>query len=177
MTETPESAGHDSEDHNAGAVPERNEKRTVEETTAEPYDAASSNEPTLDAESVDGEDPEAVVPGDHVWPMACHLGLFANAFCFMGIFVPLLIRENARKVDPEVEHHAKEALNFQLNVLGVFIALLFLGILSNFCVLLFPAWLGLFALMIVSSAYAVIAAMKASEGKRFRYPYIKRIIN
>ena len=177
MTETPDSASPDPEPHNAGAVPEQNEKPAVEETNAEPYDPGSSNEPTVDAEATDEHDPEAIVPGDHAWAMACHLGVFGNAFCLLGIFVPLLIREHARKIDPEVEHHAKEALNFQLNVVPLFILLLFLALFSGACPLFAPAWLGLFALVVATTGYAIVAAMKASEGKRYQYPYIKRLID
>jgi len=180
MTENPESASPESpEPNDAGATNDfgAGAEKPAEEAQAEPYDASASNEPTVDAEPTDAEDPEFAVPGEHPWAMACHLGLFANIFCGLGIVVPLLIREKARKIDPEVEHHAKEALNFQLNVVPLFIGLLFLALFSGACPLFAPAWLGLFALVIASTGYAVVAAMKASEGKRYSYPYIKRVIN
>ncbi len=150
--------------------------RPVEEAQAEPYDATASNEPTVDAQPPE-EEPEVVVPGEHPWGMACHLAIFANAFCLVGLVLPLIIREKARKQDPEVEYHAKEALNFQLNVIPIALVLIFLMAVSKVCVLFAPAWLVLPLLVIATTGYAVIAALKASEGKRYRYPYIKRFIN
>lgn len=180
MTENTEPASPDPNDAGTPNEPAAAEptKQPVEEAKAEPYDAAASNEPTIDAQATaDEEDPEAVVPGDHPWAVACHLGLFVNPFCLLGILVPLIIREKARKIDPEVEFHAKEALNFQLNVVPLFILLAFLAASASGCPLLLPAILGLPVLIIASTGYAVIAAMKASEGKRYRYPFIKRMID
>lgn len=182
MTENPESANPEPNDAGGEPTPAEPEKKLAEETRAEPYNAAASNEPTIDAQASDAEspeeeDPEFAVPGDHPWAVACHLGVFANAFCLLGILVPLLIREKARSIDPEVEHHAKEALNFQLNVVPLFIILTFLAFSTRACPLFAPAILGLPVLMIATVGYAAVAAMKASEGKRYRYPFIKRLID
>lgn len=173
MTETPDPA--------AEPTPEP-EKKPAEEAHAEPYDASASDGPTVDAESSESEptdDPEYSVPGEHPWAMACHLALFANFFFLVGLFIPLLIRETKRSEDPEVDYHAKEALNFQLNVVPLAIVLIVLSLLAtgSNCILLAPACLGLPALVVAATGYAVIAAMKASEGKRYRYPFIKRLID
>ena len=171
MTETPDPA--------AEPTPEP-EKKPAEEAHAEPYDAAASDGPTVDTQSSESDptdDPEYSVPGEHPWAMACHLAIFANFFFLVGLFIPLLIRETKRGEDPEVEFHAKEALNFQLNVIPLAIVLIVFSLLAPQCVLLAPACLGLPALVIAGTGYSVIAAMKASEGKRYRYPFIKRLID
>jgi uncharacterized Tic20 family protein len=158
---------------------EEPEKRPAQEVPAEPYDAAASDEPTVDtsAEQPEEEDPERVVPGEHPWAMACHLAVFANFFFLAGLFIPLLIRELKRSEDPEVEYHSKEALNFQLNVVPLGILMVVLVLMTEVCPLMAPACLGLPALVIAATGYAVIGAMKASEGKRYRYPFIKRLID
>ena len=161
------------------------EPQPAEEAKAEPYDASTSDEPTYDTsakvDSDETEEEEQVVEGDHPWPMACHLSVFANIFVcipFGGLLLPFIIRETKRKEDPEIAYHAKEALNFQINVLPLALLLFFMGCLGvKGCWLFAPALLGFVALIVVSSVYAIIAAMAASEGRRYKYPYIVRVID
>ena len=153
------------------------ERPRAEEARTEPYDAAEAGGPTVDTTASDPAEEEAV-EGEHPWPVTCHLSLFANVFAPMAAVVgPVLIREWKRKEDPEVDWHAKEALNFQLNVIPAAILLFVTCLMASACPLLLPALIGLPILLIAATMYAVIAAMKASEGKRYRYPFIYRFVD
>src|SRR5437867_2604433 len=78
---------------------------------------------------------ESVTPGDYAeqavvgltseektWGMLCHLSVllaqFAFYMTFLGPFICWLIKKDSSRF---VDHHGKESLNFQLNMLGYFL--------------------------------------------------------
>ncbi len=68
-----------------------------------------------------------------------------------------------------IESHSKESLNFQITVfivgmIGVILVILLIGILI------------LWALGIVTLILVIIASIKASEGKLYKYPFCIRLI-
>jgi uncharacterized Tic20 family protein len=76
---------------------------------------------------------------------------------------------------PFVSDQAKEALNFNITVTAIFLALTILGVITlgvGFLITL-PIMLvvGIAALVLI-----IIAAMKANEGIRYRYPMTIRLI-
>ena len=76
----------------------------------------------------------------------------------------------ARKdTDDDVDHHGKEALNFQLNVL-----MWWLISLALCCVLVGFAMLLL--LPIIEVVLVIVASVNAANGERFRYPCIIRFV-
>jgi len=88
-------------------------------------------------------------------------------------FIPSLIFWLLNKDDPErafVTDQAKEALNFQLNVLavwmiGIILTLIFIGIFI------------IMAVAISSLVFSILAGIAAYEGKAYRYPsFIIRLI-
>ncbi len=82
-----------------------------------------------------------------------------------GFLAPLIFWLIKKDESPAVAEHAKESLNFQLNVL---VYLIVIAIIS--CGMLTPLpW-------IYSIVMCVIATMKASEGQLYRYPAILRVI-
>jgi len=95
------------------------------------------------------------------------LGILAHALTFASTFVAPLIIYLLKKDDSKfVADHAKESLNFQITV---FLA----------CIALVITVIGIFLLWAVGVAAAVlviIAAIKASEGKTYRYPLTIRFI-
>jgi uncharacterized protein len=112
-------------------------------------------------------------PSEHerTWGMLAHLSALAGLVMpLLGIVLGPLVVWLARRDDSAfVALHAKEALNFNISVLiGAVICtllmLVFVGILLGTA--LFIAWLVL----------TLIAAIKASEGEIYRYPFSLRLI-
>ncbi|HEX8675918.1 MAG TPA: DUF4870 domain-containing protein [Segetibacter sp.] len=82
------------------------------------------------------------------------------------ILAPLIIYLIKKDESRYISFHAKESLNFQITVTIVIIGLLitFVGI--------FLTWIvGLAALVFV-----IIATIKASEGKLYKYPFTIRLV-
>lgn len=88
---------------------------------------------------------------------------------FVGFWAPLIIWLVKKDEMPFVDDQAKEALNFQITMLLAFIVA---GILVVVVIGILLA-LGLFVANIV---FCIIAAMKANEGERYRYPFALRLI-
>ncbi len=83
-----------------------------------------------------------------------------------GFITPLIIYLIKKDQSSFVAHHAKESLNFQITVLIVIVVLFItiVGILLTWIV-------GILALVFV-----IIATIKATEGKLYRYPFTLRLI-
>lgn len=82
------------------------------------------------------------------------------------ILAPLIIYLVKKDESKFVAYHAKESLNFQITIMIVFIVLL-ISVIG-----IFLLWfLGIAAFVLV-----IIATIKASEGKLYRYPFTLRII-
>jgi uncharacterized Tic20 family protein len=125
-------------------------------------------ENTTNPKAKDGvrtENKEIVVSTDERnMAMIAHLG---------GIifgFIPALLIWMMKKDEPGfVSEQAKEALNFQILVaICIFVS-----------VILILAFIGILLLVLVGIAnviYCILAAMKASEGEPYRYPFSLRLI-
>jgi len=96
--------------------------------------------------------------------MLCHL-----LAIFTGFLGPLIIWLIKKDDAPFVDHHGKEALNFQLTVL---IAMLASGLLSFVCI----GFLLMSVVWIVDLIFCIIAAVKTSRGEEYRYPLTIRFI-
>jgi uncharacterized Tic20 family protein len=105
------------------------------------------------------------------WCVLCHaaalLGLF---FHFLGhILGPLVVWLIKRGDSPEIDAHGKESLNFQISML----------IYDVIAFILFIVFIGipiLIALWILNTVLVIIASIRASEGKFYRYPFTIRLI-
>jgi uncharacterized Tic20 family protein len=105
------------------------------------------------------------------WCVLCHasalLGLF---FHFLGhILGPLIVWLIKRGDSPEIDAHGKESLNFQISML----------IYDIIAFILFIVFIGipiLIALWILNTVLVIIASIRASEGKFYRYPFTIRLI-
>ncbi|MDO9376217.1 MAG: DUF4870 domain-containing protein [Bacteroidota bacterium] len=109
------------------------------------------------------DNPPMVAPTSDEKTMA----ILAHALTLVvWIFAPLIIYLVKKDESGFVREHAKESLNFQITLyivlIGLFITII--GILLMWIV-------GLVALVLV-----IIASIKASEGKVYRYPFTLRLI-
>ena len=115
------------------------------------------------------------------WAMFAHLsalagGLLTSAIGGWGFFLgPLVIWLMKKDSMPFVADQAKEALNFNITVSAVFLALLVLSLLTlgiGFLITL-PIMLivGIAALVLI-----IMAAIKANDGIAYRYPFTIRLI-
>ncbi|MBN2584061.1 MAG: DUF4870 domain-containing protein [Planctomycetes bacterium] len=113
-------------------------------------------------------------PDDKTMGMLCHL---LGIFTFIGPLIIWLVKKDESRY---VDVHGKEALNFQLS-LFIFLAgvgvvetvLAVIPFINCLALVLMPA-LGLIPLF--GLVMLVIASIKASEGKVFRYPLAIRLI-
>src|SRR5206468_5860510 len=105
------------------------------------------------------------------WCVLCHasalLGLF---FHFLGhLLGPLIVWLVKRGDSPEIDAHGKESLNFQISML------IYDAIAAILCLVLIGIPI-LIALWIMNTIFVIIASIRASEGKFYRYPITIRLI-
>ncbi len=106
------------------------------------------------------------------WCVLCHasalLGLF---FHFLGhLGGPLIVWLMKRGDSPEIDAHGKESLNFQISML------IYDAVAAILCIVLIGIPI-LIALWILNTVFVIIASVKASEGKFYRYPFTIRFIS
>ncbi|WP_315818231.1 DUF4870 domain-containing protein [Paraflavitalea speifideaquila] len=85
---------------------------------------------------------------------------------FIAPLVIYLVKKDESKF---VAEHAKESLNFQISlfIYGIICAILIFVIIGIFLI-----WaLGIFATVLI-----IVATIRASEGKLYRYPFCIRLI-
>ncbi|MDI3261899.1 MAG: DUF4870 domain-containing protein [Fulvimonas sp.] len=115
------------------------------------------------------------------WALFAHLsallgylvtGHFFGIGCFLGPLVIWLVKKDSM---PFVADQAKEALNFNLTLAIVFAALWIITVATLFvgAVVTFP--LGVI-IGIAALVFIIVAAIKANEGERYRYPFTLRFI-
>ena len=107
------------------------------------------------------------------WAMFCHLaglaGLIPIAPAFGSVIAPLIIWQIKKDEFEFVDEQGKEALNFQISIL---IYALVAGLLCFACIGFFL----LPAVYIFDLIFLLIAAVKANNGQRYRYPLSIRFI-
>jgi len=101
---------------------------------------------------------------DKTMGLLCHLlGIFTG---FVGPLIIWLIKKDQ---SPYVDTQGKEALNFQISIL-IYAIVTSASMFAFIGCVLFPA------VMIFDLVMCIIAAMKANEGKVYRYPLCIRFI-
>ena len=112
------------------------------------------------------------------WNMLCHLSALAGFIIpFGNILGPLLIWQIKKGEFPSVDTHGKAALNFQITVtIAAFVGVVVAFVLSFVCVgwLLFPL---VIAIGLAGLIFAIIAGIKANEGKDYQYPYSLKLVS
>lgn len=103
------------------------------------------------------------------WAVLTHLSAFAMLLGIPSVVGPV-VTWAVKKDDPYVDFHGKEAMNFNISFLiyGAISAVLILALVG--LVLLPLVGLTWFVLVIV-------AAVRASDGEYYRYPFTIRFIN
>lgn len=107
---------------------------------------------------------------ERTWGMLCHLSVLAGFIIpLASIIAPLVIWLIKKEEMPFVDDQGKESLNFQITM--------FIGFIISF-ILLFVliGYLLMIALAIFDLVMVIMAAMKANEGVRYRYPYSIRLL-
>ncbi len=107
---------------------------------------------------------------ERTWAMLCHFSVFSMfVFPFGNILAPLIIWLIKKEEMPFVENQSKEVLNFQISMtIYLIVAALLIIILVGIPLLI---GLGIFNIIMT-----IVAAIKANEGKNYRYPINLRII-
>lgn len=92
----------------------------------------------------------------------------------LGFLGPLVIYLMKKDESPFIADQAREALNFNISVTIVMFVLLILSFTVILLILTIPGMIvvGLGALIL-----CVVAAIKASNGEVYRYPFTLRLIN
>ena len=128
--------------------------------------------------------PSAGAPSaeERQWAMFAHLsalvgGILTSGWagsigCFIG---PLVIWMVKKDTMPFVDDQAKEALNFNITVGIVFLALFVLSVvtLGIGLIIAIPVWI---IVGIAWLVFTIIAAIKANQGERYRYPLTLRLV-
>jgi uncharacterized Tic20 family protein len=141
------------------------EKEAKQEPTKEPKQEPIT-EPKQDVAKATPENRD-----ERMWAMFCHLaGLAGFIFPFGNVIAPLIIWLVKKEEYELVNDQGKEALNFQISMTIYILASVILIILVIGIALLII--LGLFSLIVV-----IIAAIKANEGERYRYPLTIRFLD
>lgn len=107
---------------------------------------------------------------DRQWASFAHLG------GIIGILPALIIYLVFKDRGAFTRTESKEALNFQITILGAQIALYILGTLLSVVligIIFFPlAWL----VYLAGAIFSIVAFLKAKEGVSYRYPFAIRLI-
>lgn len=107
---------------------------------------------------------------ERMWAMIVHLSAFLGFVVPLGNVLGPLIVWIIKKEDGAFFYgHGKEALNFNISV-TIYAAI------STLLILIFIGAILLGALFLVWAIFAIIAAVKANEGKEYRYPLTIRFI-
>ena len=115
--------------------------------------------------------PPAEVSNDaRMWGMLCHLGALAILVVpFGNVLGPLVFWLLKRNEYPFVDDQGKQALNFQIPLAICF------AISIPLCLVLIGFAL-LAAVYVLGIVFAIIGAVTANRGERYRYPFAWRFI-
>jgi uncharacterized Tic20 family protein len=95
------------------------------------------------------------------------LAILCHVLCLVAWLIPPLVIYLLKKDESAyIAEHAKESLNFQIS-LAIYMAILFITIIG----ILFMWLVGIFALIVI-----IVATIKASDNKLYRYPLTIRFI-
>ncbi len=103
------------------------------------------------------------------WAAAAHLSALVMFVGVPSLVGPLIVWL-AKKEDPYVEAHAREALNFNISYL-------IYAIVAGISVLLLIGLLALPFVFIAWFVLVVVAGIKAANGEFYRYPLTIRFLN
>jgi len=115
---------------------------------------------------------------ERTWALVAHLGGPAGILLSAGLFgfaVPLVVYLAKRDDSEFVGNQAKEALNFQITLFLLHMAI-WLFVLATLGIGLLVVWPFAIALWLVELVLGVVAALQSYGGTRFQYPLTLRMI-
>jgi len=114
----------------------------------------------------------APTENERTWGMLAHLSALVGLILPMigNILGPLSVSIARGDRSPFVAAHAKEALNFNITVTLA-------AVVCAVLMLVFVGFLLLCALFIVWLVMTLVAAIRASEGTAYRYPFALRFVS
>lgn len=124
----------------------------------------------------DPSHPSGLSSSVRTYGMLTHLSAFAGALVALAFVGPLVMWLVRRDEHPFIDHHGKEALNFNLSMLLYFV----IGIVASVAtlgiglVVVIPAAAIFFLTWVIAT---IVAAVKANQGEGFRYPLTIRFIS
>jgi uncharacterized Tic20 family protein len=133
--------------------------------------------------------PESVVPpssdlpaaDQRQWAMFAHLSALLGCIvtghwfgwgCFLGPLIIWLVKKDTM---PFVDDQGKEALNFNITVAIIGFALMVLTFITLGLGVFLAIPIGI-AVGVAWLVFTIIAAIRANEGVRYRYPFTLRLI-
>ena len=125
-------------------------------------------------EVLDNPSQNVMTQDEKTWSIVAHLSALIYAIGgFFAFLCPLILMLSYKDTSEVIYQQAKEALNFQISLLIIQIiaGLLFITIIG------IPFSIAIWAIMgICSWLFPIIAAIRLSNGERYRYPYTIRIL-
>jgi uncharacterized protein len=120
----------------------------------------------MDTKNLMGEETTPVIP-----PTSDEktMAILSHVLCLvpgLGFIPPLIIYLVKKDESAYVSEHAKESLNFQISLLII-------------CIILFVTLIGILLIWVVgilNLIFVIIATIKASENKMYKYPFNLRLI-
>ncbi len=108
---------------------------------------------------------------EKIWAMLCHaLALLRILPVIWTILIPLAIWLGKRDSSAFVDRHGRESLNFQISIV------LYHLVLGTLLWLVGLSWFANYVLESIVIVCVIIAAIRASEGRLFRYPFTIRFL-
>ncbi len=112
------------------------------------------------------EQPESMITNDdRTMALLAHIGGILT-----GFLVPLIIWLIKKDQSEFVDHHGREALNFQITVIIAFFISAILTYVLIGCFMFAAVWIG-------DIVFGVLAAVAANKGEWYRYPISIRFIS
>jgi uncharacterized Tic20 family protein len=111
-------------------------------------------------------------PDERTWGMLAHLSSVVAMLIGLSVIGPLIVWLAKKDTSAWVAHHAREALNFQITMLLVYVALIIVGFVS--CGI---GWFPIPVAALVNLVLSIVAAVKANDGVRYTYPFALRLVN
>lgn len=117
-----------------------------------------------DRDEVEELSPRELKKKAREWGMILHLSLFAgHAVPFGGIIAPIVIWQMKKNELPQIDQHGKNAVNWIISfIIYMTISLLLCLVFVGFVLVPVVAVLGI--------VFPIIAAVKANEGRVWKYP-------
>ena len=121
--------------------------------------------------------PAPTVNDERMWAMLGHLSAFSAFITGIGcVLGPLIVWLIKRDTMPFAAEQAKEALNFNITVVIVGVALGLFGIITLGIGFLIAVPLGC-VLFVGWLVLTIVAGVKANAGEHYRYPFALRLVN